>query len=1206
MTKRQRLEQQRDTLQADWDRRNKKLTQLRLAFAIEAGVAVKFQLEQQIQDEETELKRLEQELDTIEQALSTLNFDPNQLPLGNLTNVPELPPHFLPRLEELAPLKQKVLSPTKQPVGITGKSRRVGVQGMGGIGKTVLATALARDEEVRQAFPDGVFWITFGQTPQILTWQSYLASALGEKQAAFTEVGLAKARLRELFAEKACLLILDDIWRLDDATAFDVLGERCQMLITTRDAAIVTGLGGEEYQLAVLGEQQALELLADWANQPEILHPTPNPSEQAGRGKDDIDISLSSLQSSRETEIISYPSSLAGRGGAAGVGLILQVARECGYLPLALAMVGAMMRGKPANRWQNILEKLRSADLEKIKQQFPDYPYPDLLKAIAVSVAALDENYQQRYLDFAVFREDTPIPEAVLQTFWQPLGLDEFDSQDVIDELVSKSLALRDEAGNLQLHDLQFDYVRKQYTTLATESEGIGFLHNRLLNAYSEKYPGGWHSLENDGYIWQNLAYHLQAGGREGELQQLLGDFRWLQGKLDNININALIADYNFLPEDENLQLIQGALRLSAHILNEDKQQLPGQLLGRLLGFEREEIQALLTQAQECKTPSLLPQTASLTSPSGCLVRTLAGHSHSVNAVALTPDGNYVISGSADNTLKVWNWQTGEELRTLEGHSSSVNAVTLTPDGNYVISGSDDSTLKVWNWQTGEELRTLAGHSHSVNAVALTPDGNYVISSSDDNTLKVWNWQTGEELRTLAGHSHSVNAVALTPDGNYVISSSDDNTLKVWNWQTGEQLLTLKNRRFWVTAVAFTPDGNYVVSASFDNILKVWNWQTGELVRTLKGNSIWINAVALTPDGNYVISGSADNTLKVWNWQTGEELRTLKDHSGSVNAVTLTLDSKYVISGSDDNTLKVWNWQTGQKVRTLAGHTHWVTALNLILDGEYIISASFDKTLKIWNLQTGEIVRTLMSHTDLLTAIILTADSSCMIFGSNDNTLKVWNWQTGKELRTLAGHSDSVNAVALTPDGNYVISASSDNTLKVWNWQTGEELRILKGHSDSVYAVALTPDGQYVISASWDNTLKVWNWQTGQELRTLKGHSRSVYAVALTPDGEYVISASSDNTLKVWNWQTGKELRTLKGHSSEVCAVAPSPNGKYLISGSLDKTLKVWNWQTGEVIASFIGDGGILCCAVAPDGVRVVAGEDSGRVHFLRLQGKEE
>ncbi|WP_086756473.1 NB-ARC domain-containing protein [Nostoc sp. 106C] len=1049
-------------------------------------------------------------------------------------------------------------------MGITGKSRRVGVQGMGGIGKTVLATALARDEKVRQAFPDGVFWITLGQTPQILTWQSYLASALGDKQAAFTEVGLAKARLRELFAKKACLLILDDIWHLEDAMAFDVLGERCQMLITTRDAAIVTVLGGEEYQLAVLGKQQALALLADWANQPEIMNPTP---------QNDV---------------------------------VLLVARECGYLPLALAMVGAMMRGKLPNRWQNILEKLRSADLEKIKQQFPDYPYPDLLKAIQVSVEALDENCQQRYLDFAVFPEDTPIPEAVLQTFWQPLGLDEFDSQDVIDELVSKSLALRDEAGNLRLHDLQFDYVRKQYSALAKESEGISFLHNQLLNAYSAKYPQGWHSVDNDGYILQNLAYHLLAGVREGELQQLLCDFRWLQAKLGNININALLADYDFLPEDENLQLIQGALRLSAHVLNEDKQQLAGQLLGRLLGFEALEIQKLLTQTQQSQTLCLLPQTASLTPAGGSLVRTLMGHISSVRAVALTPDGKYVISGSRDTTLKVWNWQTGEELRTLVGHTSYVNAVAFTPNGKYVISGSDDYTLKVWNWQNGEELRTLAGHTSYVNAVAFTPNGKYVISGSDDYTLKVWNWQTGEEMRTLVGHTSSVNAVALTPDGKYVISGSRDTTLKVWDWQTGEELYTLQGHTSRINVVALTPDGKYVISASSDHTLKVWNWQTEEKLCTLAGHTSSINAVTLTSDGKYLISASSDHTLKVWNWQTEEEVRTLEGHSSSVNAVTLTPDDKYVISASSATILKVWNWQTEEKVRTLEGHSSSVNAVALTPDGKYVISGSNDHTLKVWNWQTGEEMRTLEGHSSWVNAVALTPDGKYMISSSSDHTLKVWNWQTGEEMRTLVGHSSWVNAVAFTPDGKYLISGSDDHTLKVWNWQSGEQLHTLKGHSSWINAVALTPDGKYVISGSNDHTLKVWHCQSGEELCTLAGHSSSVNAVTLTCDGKYVISASSDTTLKVWNLQSGEELRTLASHSSLVNAVTLTCDGKYVISASFDNTLKVWNWQSGEVIASFTGESAINCCAVAPDGVRVVAGEASGRVHFLRLQGKEE
>ncbi|BAY07542.1 NB-ARC domain-containing protein [Calothrix sp. NIES-2098] len=1035
-------------------------------------------------------------------------------------------------------------------MGITGKSRRVGVQGMGGIGKTVLATDLARDDEVRQAFPDGVFWITLGQTPQILTWQSYLASALGEKQAAFTEVGVAKARLRELFAEKACLLIVDDIWHLEDATAFDVLGERCQMLITTRDAAIVTALGGEEYQLAVLGKQQALELLADWANQPVAELPT----------------------------------------------TATEVAQQCGYLPLALSLNGAMVRdGTP---WSDLLEALKEADLE-----FFEHPHGSILKSIKISIEALPPQEVQNYLELAVFPEDTPVPEAAIVKIWSHSNrLTEYQARQLLTNLARKAL-LRTTGKSpqrlVELHDLQYMYLRGTVSNLAE-------LHAQLLNAYSEKYPQSWHSLENDGYILQNLAYHLQAGGRKGELQQLLCDFRWLQAKLENININALIADYDFLPEDENLQLIQGALRLSAHILNEDKQQLPGQLLGRLLGFEREEIQRLLTQVQQCKTPGLLPQTASLTSSGGSLVRTLAGHSAWVKAVALTPDGKYVISGSADKTLKVWNWQTGELLRTLTDHSNSVKAVALTPDNKYVISGSDDNTLKVWNWQTGELLRTLTGHSYWVNTVALTPDGKYVISGSADNTLKVWNWQTGEQLCTLLGHTGRVNAVALTPDGKYVISASHDNTLKVWNWQTGELLRTLTGHSYLVNAVALTPDGKYVISGSGDSTLKVWNWHTGEEIRTLVGHFSYVNAVALAPDSKYVISGSADNTLKVWNWHTGEEIRTLQDHSYWVNAAALTPDSKYVISASSDYTLKVWNWQTGEQLRTLESHAYSVNAVALTPDGNYVISGSWDNTLKVWNWQTGEQLRTLTGHSYWVKAVALTPDGKYVISGSSDYTLKIWNWQTGEQVYTLESHTYSVNAVALTPDGKYVISGSSDYTLKIWNWRTGEEPRTLKGHNHWVNAVAVTLDGKYVISGSTDNTLRVWNLQTGKELRTLVGHSGWVNAIALTPDGKYVISGSGDSTLKVWNWQTGEEVSTLVGHSGWVNAIALTPDGNYVISASSDHTLKVWNWQPREVIASFTGESPIYCCAVAPDGVRVSAGERSGKVHFLRLQVPKE
>jgi WD40 repeat protein len=156
-----------------------------------------------------------------------------------------------------------------------------------------------------------------------------------------------------------------------------------------------------------------------------------------------------------------------------------------------------------------------------------------------------------------------------------------------------------------------------------------------------------------------------------------------------------------------------------------------------------------------------------------------------------------------------------------------------------------------------------------------------------------------------------------------------------------------------------------------------------------------------------------------------------------------------------------------------------------------------------------------------------------------------------------------------------------------------------------VNAVAVTADGKQAISASKDKNLKLWDLATGEQLRTLNGHSDLVNAVAVTADGKQAISASDDKTLKVWDLTTGEQLRTLNAHTSSVKAVVVTADGKQAISASRDNTLKLWNLETGEVIASFTGESPINCCAVAPDGVTIVAGEASGRVHFLRLEGME-
>ncbi len=307
-------------------------------------------------------------------------------------------------------------------------------------------------------------------------------------------------------------------------------------------------------------------------------------------------------------------------------------------------------------------------------------------------------------------------------------------------------------------------------------------------------------------------------------------------------------------------------------------------------------------------------------------VRTLTGHTDYVRAVAVTPDGRQIVSGSSDNTVRVWDLATGTLVRTLTGHTDGVTdgveAVAVTPDGRQIVSGARDNTMRVWDLATGTLVRTLTGHTSTVWAVAVTPDGRQIVSGSWDNTVRVWDLATGTLVRTLAGHTDWVGAVAVTPNGQQIVGGSG-NTVYVWDLATGTLVRTLTGHTDTVGAVAVTPDGRQIVSGSGDETVRVWDLTTGALVRTLTGQphagvntalgrSGAVRAVAVTPDGRRIVSGFQNGEGGVWDLATGALVRTLTGHAWgrAINAVAVTPDGRQIVGGSDDRTVSVWNMPT--------------------------------------------------------------------------------------------------------------------------------------------------------------------------------------------------------------------------------------------------------------------------------------------------------
>ena len=733
--------------------------------------------------------------------------------------VEDLPEDFVQRSFEFNELVSGLLDCERgAAIAITAALR-----GAGGYGKTTLARALCHDKRISEAFYDGILWATLGENPGDLTGRvEDLIKILSGERSGFAGLDAATSRLVELLADRHILIVIDDVWNRAHLKPFVQGGPLCARLITTRNSSSLPE-SAARIPVDAMQKDEAIELL------------------KTGRPPADAET-------------------------------MQKLAADLGKWPLLLKLVNSALRehvrdGTDINQaLAYVNEDLSALGLTAFDAEDPQERDQAAAATLGLSLKHLNEDERARFGELAIFPEDINIPLSALERLW---GMTAVHIRRLSQKLYHRlSLLQTYDAANqtIRLHDVVRKYLIEE------DGAKLPSIHEQFLDSY------GLERLidlpANESYLWAHLAYHLVEAGRDEELRRLLLDFDWVQAKLAATDANSLIADYDFLPDDSDLRLVQGAIRLSAHVLARDMTQLAGQLLGRMLSFREPGIQSMIERARGWNGGRwLCPLTTSLTPPGGPLIRILEGPAGFVMAVAVTPDGRHAISGSLDSSLMVWDVESGKELQTLVGHTSWVSAVAVTPDGKNVISGSADKTIRVWDIESGEEIQTLVGHTGEVRAVAVTPDGKHAITSSNDETIRVWDIYSGEELRTLEGHAGGVSAVAVTPDGKNVISGSSDNTLMVWDVESGEELRILEGHVSPVSAVAVTPDGKNVISGSLDCTLVVWDVESGEELRRLEGHTRGVTAVAVTPDGSRAISESNDETLKVLDIDSGRNCK---------------------------------------------------------------------------------------------------------------------------------------------------------------------------------------------------------------------------------------------------------------------------------------------------------------------------------------------
>ncbi|MBU4486984.1 MAG: caspase family protein, partial [Candidatus Delongbacteria bacterium] len=619
----------------------------------------------------------------------------------------------------------------------------------------------------------------------------------------------------------------------------------------------------------------------------------------------------------------------------------------------------------------------------------------------------------------------------------------------------------------------------------------------------------------------------------------------------------------------------------------------------------------------------------------------ISGSFSYTNALEFIQNGKYILSGSGDGTIKLWETQSGREVKTFKCEDDVTN-LDVSTSGKYLVSGDMNfvNNINIWDISSGKKLKSFRSESScNGHPVFFCNDDKNILFGAGDQTISLWDIESSKLIMEYKVDSKDslrnpdVSSVVITKGEKKIIAGyryngteevdgymqevqPTDNTIRIWDLKTGIEIIAFNKGNGWVEALEITPDGKHILSGDYrQDSVRVWDIDTGRQINSFSTNGT--SAIAVSSGGRYALLGGCMG-FRLIELSTGKEIRKIdKGIDGWVRSIKFSPDGKYALVGDNTSKPMLWNLESGKISKEFGGYTNQLETIKISKTGNVMLTADdYNDAVNIWDYQNGRLLKTIdRDSSSIMSSATISSDGKLMATGGwNGRTSNaiVWDIATSKqivkmELEEEASHHTEF--LQFSDDNKYLIWANQ-NKITISDIKTGKKIKAISDSLLIVRRIYVNSNSGYIIAPSHALQTRLYSFPDGEFLKLL-GKDSFVYG----KDHIYEFSSvrnedgSGERLFAIYDLKTLENLskRKIKEEGSYFSDGIEYNSNYLFFSGNFSQNINKYDIKSEKVVAELTGHkSAITNLEMTPDGRFLCTGSLDGTTRFWDPEtGKE-